>query len=94
MPLRTANLLPYSDSTSGLHAATQRRWVTPFVLLLNFSGHKSEKSRNSPSRSNREWSSATPFTVVMLRKAGVDGGDAAAALTASTGLQIATALSR
>ena len=36
--------------------------------------------------------SATPFTVVMLRKAGVDGGDAAAALTASTGLQIATAL--
>ncbi len=36
--------------------------------------------------------SATPFTVVMLRKAGVDGGEAAAALTASTGLQIATAL--
>jgi uncharacterized protein (TIRG00374 family) len=36
--------------------------------------------------------SATPFTVVMLRKAGFDGGDAAAALTASTGLQIATAL--
>lgn len=35
--------------------------------------------------------SATPFTVV-LRKAGFDGGDAAAALTASTGLQIATAL--
>ena len=36
--------------------------------------------------------SATPFTVVMLQKAGVDGGEAAAALTASTGLQIATAL--
>ena len=36
--------------------------------------------------------SATPSTVVMLRKAGFDGGDAAAALTASTGLQIATAL--
>ena len=36
--------------------------------------------------------SATPFTVVMLQKAGVDGGQAAAALTASTGLQIATAL--
>jgi uncharacterized protein (TIRG00374 family) len=36
--------------------------------------------------------SATPFSVVTLRKAGVDAGDAAAALTASTGLQIATAL--
>ena len=36
--------------------------------------------------------SATPFTVVMLQKAGVDGGEAAAALTASTGLQITTAL--
>jgi uncharacterized protein (TIRG00374 family) len=36
---------------------------------------------------------ATPFTVVMLEKAGFDGGEAAAALTASTGLQIATALS-
>src|SRR4029077_1068651 len=36
--------------------------------------------------------SAPPFTVVMLRRAGFDGGDAAAALTASTGLQIATAL--
>jgi len=37
--------------------------------------------------------SATPlFTVVMLRKAGIDGGVAAAGLTASTGLQIATAL--
>ncbi len=35
---------------------------------------------------------ATPFTVVMLEKAGFDGGEAAAALTASTGLQIATAL--
>jgi hypothetical protein len=32
--------------------------------------------------------SAPPFTVVMLRKARVDGGEAAAALTASTGLQI------
>jgi hypothetical protein len=32
------------------------------------------------------------FTVVMLQKAGVDGGEAAAALTASTGLQITTAL--
>jgi putative heme transporter len=36
--------------------------------------------------------SATPFTVVLLRKAGVDGGEAAAALTVSTGLQISTAL--
>jgi uncharacterized protein (TIRG00374 family) len=36
--------------------------------------------------------SATPFTVVMLRRAGEDGGEAAAALTVSTGLQIATAL--
>jgi hypothetical protein len=35
---------------------------------------------------------ATPSTVVLLRRAGLDGGDAAAALTASTGLQIATAL--
>jgi hypothetical protein len=32
----------------------------------------------------------TPFTVEMLRKAGVDTGQAAAALTASTGLQLAT----
>ncbi len=36
--------------------------------------------------------SATPFTVVMLQKTGLDAGDAAAALTASTGLQISTAL--
>lgn len=36
--------------------------------------------------------SATPLSVVLLRRAGVDGGDAAAALAASTGLQIATAL--
>jgi hypothetical protein len=35
---------------------------------------------------------ATPFTVVMLRKAGVDDGEAAAGLTVSTGLQISTAL--
>jgi uncharacterized protein (TIRG00374 family) len=32
----------------------------------------------------------TPFTVGMLRRAGVDTGEAAAAFTASTGLQIAT----
>ena len=36
--------------------------------------------------------SATPFTVVMAEKAGLDAGEAAAALTASTGLQISTAL--
>jgi uncharacterized protein (TIRG00374 family) len=36
--------------------------------------------------------SATPFTVVMLQRTGVDAGDAAAALAASTVLQIATAL--
>jgi uncharacterized protein (TIRG00374 family) len=36
--------------------------------------------------------SATPFTVEMLRTAGVDTGEAAAAFTASTLLQIATAL--
>ncbi len=35
---------------------------------------------------------ATPFTVEMLHKAGVDTGEAAAAFTASTLLQIATAL--
>jgi uncharacterized protein (TIRG00374 family) len=35
---------------------------------------------------------ATPFTVVMLQKTGLGGGEAAAALTASTGLQISTAL--
>jgi hypothetical protein len=35
---------------------------------------------------------ATPFTVVMLEKTGLGGGEAAAALTASTGLQISTAL--
>ena len=32
----------------------------------------------------------TPFTVGMLRKAGVDAGQAAAAFTTSTGLQLAT----
>ena len=32
----------------------------------------------------------TPFTVEMLRTAGVDTGEAAAAFTASTGLQLAT----
>jgi uncharacterized protein (TIRG00374 family) len=36
--------------------------------------------------------SATPSTVVLLRRAGLEVGDAAAALAASTGLQIATAL--
>ena len=36
--------------------------------------------------------SATPSTVVMLRRAGLHGGDAAAALTASNLLQIGTAL--
>jgi len=36
--------------------------------------------------------SATPFTVEMLHKAGVDTGEAAAAFTASTLLQISTAL--
>jgi len=36
--------------------------------------------------------SATPTSVVLLRRAGIDGGDAAAALAASTLLQIATAL--
>ena len=36
--------------------------------------------------------SATPLTVVMLQKAGVGPGEATAALTASTGLQISTAL--
>ena len=33
----------------------------------------------------------TPFTVELLRRAGVDAGEAAAAFTASTGLQLATA---
>jgi uncharacterized protein (TIRG00374 family) len=36
--------------------------------------------------------SATPFTVLMLQRTGADAGDAAAALTASTILQIGTAL--
>jgi uncharacterized protein (TIRG00374 family) len=36
---------------------------------------------------------ATAFTVAMLRRAGVDTGEAAAAFAASTGLQIATTLS-
>src|SRR5262245_24931878 len=36
--------------------------------------------------------SATPTSVLLLRRAGIDAGDAAAALTASTLLQIATAL--
>jgi uncharacterized protein (TIRG00374 family) len=35
---------------------------------------------------------ATAFTVSMLRRAGVDAGEAAAALAASTGLQLATRL--
>ena len=35
---------------------------------------------------------ATAFTVTMLRKAGVDTGEAAAAFAASTGLQLATTL--
>ena len=35
---------------------------------------------------------ATAFTVGMLRRAGVDTGEAAAAFTASTGLQLATTL--
>jgi hypothetical protein len=36
--------------------------------------------------------SATPATVVMLRDAGMDGGEAAAAFTTSTWLQVSTAL--
>ena len=43
-------------------SASQRRGVTPLVLLLNFSGHISWKSRKSPSESSREWRAATPLT--------------------------------
>ena len=46
----------------GLACATQRRGVTPLVLLLNLSGHRSTKSRNRPSFSSCECSAATPLT--------------------------------
>ncbi len=51
-----------SSESVGLHMASQRRCVTPLVLLLNRSGHSSAKSRKSPDASRSEWSCATPLT--------------------------------
>ena len=48
---------------SGLASKSQRRGVTPLVLLLNRSGKISARSETTVVRSSREWISATPLVL-------------------------------
>ena len=52
-----------SRDRSGLASRSQRRGVTPLVLLLNRSGKISAKSETTVVRSSREWISATPLVL-------------------------------
>ena len=47
---------------SGLAASIQRRWVTPFVMLVNFPGHSAAKSGTRRRFSRLPWRRETPFT--------------------------------
>ncbi len=48
---------------SGLASRSQRRGVTPLVLLLNRSGKISARSETTVVRNSREWISATPLVL-------------------------------
>jgi hypothetical protein len=52
-----------SADNSGLAASSQRRGVTPLVLLLNRCGYSSAKSATTRVRSNSEWIAATPLVL-------------------------------
>src|SRR6266853_5750006 len=49
--------------SAGFDKCTQRRGVTPLVLLLNRSGNISARSLTVIVRSNSEWIAATPFVL-------------------------------
>ena len=49
--------------SAGLACCSQRRGVTPLVLLLNRSGNISAKSRSTRVRNKSEWIAATPFVL-------------------------------
>ena len=51
------------DERPGLARSSQRRGVTPFVLLLNRAGNSPARSLSTVSRSSREWSAATPLVL-------------------------------
>ena len=52
-----------SSPGPGLASSSQRRGVTPLVLLLNRSGNISAKSATVLVRSSSEWMAATPFVL-------------------------------
>ena len=52
-----------SRDRAGLASSSQRRGVTPLVLLLNRSGNISAKSRSTRVRSRSEWIAATPLVL-------------------------------
>jgi len=51
-----------SSDNNGFDFSSHLRCVTPFVLLLNFSGHSLKKSGNRKDLRSPEWIAATPFT--------------------------------
>ena len=58
-----------SFDSDGFERTMNRRGVTPFVLLLNFSGQRSLKSFNMVSFNNLECSSATPLIFMLPTQA-------------------------
>ena len=50
-------------ASAGFACNSHRRGVTPFVTLMNFSGHINKKSGNSKDFKSLVWIIATPFTV-------------------------------
>ena len=54
-------VLRISPDNRRLLSTSQRRGVTPLVMLVNFSGHSSWKSRSTSWVISRECSSATPL---------------------------------
>ena len=52
-----------SFDSAGFACCSQRRGVTPLVLLLNRSGNTSAKSRSTRVRNRSEWMAATPLVL-------------------------------
>src|SRR5580704_19327906 len=51
------------SASAGFASNSQRRGVTPLVLLLNRSGNISERSLTVVVRNSLEWTAATPFVL-------------------------------
>src|SRR5271154_1289587 len=55
--------LVMASASAGFESSSQRRGVTPLVLLLNRSGKRPARSLTVVLRNNSEWMAATPLVL-------------------------------